>query len=123
MPHNKLFIDTGAFIAIMDKNDSFHQEARSFYTSLKRDTKIITSMLVISETFTWLRYRTNHKLDTHFLNTIDKAEKAGLLMIILPDEDLKNKTHAVLSRSRFVLYRCNKFCNFGNTGYRGRIRI
>jgi len=42
----RLFIDTGAFIAIMDKNDSFHQEARSFYTN--------------------------------------------------PDEDLKNKTHAVL---------------------------
>jgi len=31
----KLFIDTGAFIAIMDKQDHLHKEARSFYISLK----------------------------------------------------------------------------------------
>lgn len=92
----KLFIDSGAFIAIMNKKDPFHQEARLFYTSLKRNTNVLTSLLVVSETYTWLRYHANYHLAACFLDIINKAEKAEFLKIILPTEDLINKTHAVL---------------------------
>jgi len=92
----KLFIDSGAFIASMDKKDPFHQEAQLFYTSLKRNTNLITSLLVVSETYTWLRYHANYHVSARFLDIIDKAEKAEFLNIILLTKDMINKTHAVL---------------------------
>ena len=92
----KVFIDTGGFIALVDERDSYHQEARSFYMSIGKSTSLITSLLVISETYTWLRYQTSHDLASRFLNIIEKAEKAGVLRVVLADDDTKNKTHAVL---------------------------
>lgn len=51
----RLFIDTGAFIAMIDERDPLHQEAQAFYTSIRKRVTLITSLLVISETYTWLR--------------------------------------------------------------------
>jgi len=39
----KLFIDTIAFIALVDERDPLHQEARIFYTSLTKHTRLLTS--------------------------------------------------------------------------------
>lgn len=93
---NRLFVDTGGFIALVDERDFYHQDARSFYISLEKGINLITSLLVISETYTWLRYHASHGLATRFLTIIDRAEKAGVLKIILTNPDIKNKTHAVL---------------------------
>jgi len=58
-----------------------------------KSTSLITSLLVISETYTWLRYQAGHDL---FLSIIERAEKAGVLRVVLPDDAIKSKTHAVL---------------------------
>lgn len=92
----KLFIDTGGFIALVDERDSYHQEARTFYMSLGKSTSLITSLLVISETYTWLRYQAGHYLASRFLDIIERAEKAGVLRVVIPDDNIRSKTHAVL---------------------------
>ena len=92
----RLFIDTGAFVAIIDKRDSYYNEAWSFYTSLERHNELFTSLMVVSETYTWLRYQAGYHLATRFLDIIDKAEKAGYLTILIPNSEMKGKIHAVL---------------------------
>lgn len=92
----KLFIDTGGFIALVDERDSFHQEARTFYMSLGKSTSLITSLLVISETYTWLRYQAGHDLASRFLSIIERAEMAGVLRVVLPDDAIRSNTQAVL---------------------------
>jgi len=92
----KVFIDTGGFIALVDEKDSYHQEARTFYMSLGKSVSLITSLLIISETYTWLRYQAGHDIASRFLIIIERAEKAGLLKVALPDNEIKSKTHAVL---------------------------
>jgi uncharacterized protein with PIN domain len=90
-----MYIDTGGFIALVDERDSYHQDAKSFYMSLPRSVKLITSILVISETYTWLRYHADHDMATRFLTIIDRAEKDNSLKVVVTDNDIKNKTHAV----------------------------
>lgn len=92
----KLFIDSGAFIALINERNLFHKEAHSFYMSLSKNTNLITSLMIISETYTWLRYHASYNLAAHFLDIIDKAEKSGFLEIILPNENIKNKAHVIL---------------------------
>lgn len=94
----RLFIDTGAFIALVDERDPLHQETRTFYTSLTKGASLLTSLMVVSETYTWLRYHAGSNLAIRFLEIIEKAEKAGSLKVIIPDEDVKSKAHAVLRK-------------------------
>lgn len=94
----KLFIDTGAFIALVDERDPLHQETRTFYTSLTKHTRLLTSLMVVSETYTWLRYHAGSNLAIRFLEITEKAEKTGFLKVIIPDEDVKNNAHAVLRK-------------------------
>jgi predicted nucleic acid-binding protein len=96
----RLFIDTGAFIALIDERDPLHQTSQTFYTSLSKRTSLITSLMVVSETYTWLRYHAGYDLATRFLCIIDRSEKAGVLSVILPDDNIKGKTHAVLKNFR-----------------------
>jgi hypothetical protein len=96
---SKLFIDSGAFIALIDDHDSQYKKSRSFYKSLtKRTIPLITSLIVISETYTWLRYHVSFDSAVRFLGIIERSEKAGFLKIILPDDDMKGKTHAILKK-------------------------
>lgn len=54
--------------------------------------------MVVSETYTWLRYHTGSNLAIRFLEIIEKAEKAGSLKVIIPHENVKSKAHAVLRK-------------------------
>ncbi|RJQ26568.1 MAG: PIN domain-containing protein [Peptococcaceae bacterium] len=98
--YNKLFVDTGAFIALIDENDPLHQKASAFYTSLTKRTRLLTTLLVVSETYTWLRYHAGYNHAVRYLGIIEKAEKTGSLKVIIPDDDVKSKAYAVLKKYR-----------------------
>ncbi|MQL50976.1 hypothetical protein GFC01_01565 [Desulfofundulus thermobenzoicus] len=74
----KLFIDTGAFIALVDEHDPLHQASQAFYTSLSKRTNVITSLMVVSEAYTWLRYHAGYHLATRFLDIIDRSESQSI---------------------------------------------
>ena len=40
----KIYIDTGAFIALLDETDTYHKEAIAFYRSLSNANVIFTSL-------------------------------------------------------------------------------
>lgn len=96
----RVFVDTGAFIALIDERDPLHELAQNFYTSLDKRTNLITSLMIISETYTWLRYHAPYDLAARFIDVIERSEKVGALKIILLDDDMKNKAHAVLKNYR-----------------------
>ena len=50
------FVDTGAWIALLVPRDQHHVRAREFFRSMPRDTRLLTSDYVLSETVTWLSY-------------------------------------------------------------------
>ena len=50
-----VFVDSGAFIAFFDRSDGAHAEARPLFARPPR--RIRTSVLVLSETYSWFLHR------------------------------------------------------------------
>lgn len=92
----KIYIDTGAFIALLDETDTYHKEATAFYRSLTNGNAIFTSLLIISETYTWLRYHSGYAKANRFIEIVDKLTSTGGLRLVVPDSSIISKSHAVL---------------------------
>lgn len=95
---SRLFIDTGAFIALICEEDDLHQTAKMFYQSLKKSVALFTSILVISETYTWLRYHKGFEPATRFISIMRNSVETGNLRVIYPDPDICEKTHVILEK-------------------------
>ncbi len=68
------FIDTSAWVAIIDVNDPHHQKAVEFFEYLlERDAKLVTNNIVIDETLTRLKQIENVDLAARFMKIIDEA--------------------------------------------------
>ncbi|WP_047982629.1 type II toxin-antitoxin system VapC family toxin [Ornithinibacillus contaminans] len=87
MKRNKLFIDTGAWIALMVEADFYHHKARSYLENLDISVQRLTSTFIISETYTWLRYRVGYKYAASFLDVISRSKASGALVVIDCDMD------------------------------------
>lgn len=56
---DRLFVDTGAFIALNDIRDQYHTLATRFYEEAKgRRTSLLSTNFVLDETYTWLQRQT-----------------------------------------------------------------
>jgi uncharacterized protein len=70
----KVFLDTGAFIALADEDDQFHAVAKSIHASLLQSkAQFSTSNLVLSETYTLIRFKVGHKSAVEFMNAFDRT--------------------------------------------------
>lgn len=78
---SKLFIDSSAFIALFFQDDVHHEPASSYYGGLTRFTRLFTTIFVVSETYTWLRYHVAFSEAAEFLDVIDDALRSGWLDI------------------------------------------
>jgi predicted nucleic acid-binding protein len=70
----KVFIDTGAFLALTDEDDRYHTAAKSTYAELlQSQAQLLTSNFVLSETYTLVRFRVSHRAATQFMNFFDET--------------------------------------------------
>jgi len=92
---DRLFIDTAGFIALIWDGDSRHREAATFYRETANRPKVTTN-LVVSETFSRLRYAASHSTAMRFLKIIHAARAAGQLQLIWSDEVLERKAETFL---------------------------
>jgi predicted nucleic acid-binding protein len=71
----KAFIDTGAFLAIADKSDTFHELSATAYQKLvEQKTILYTSNYIIDETITLIRARVNHNAAVAFIKGLDDSD-------------------------------------------------
>lgn len=98
MSKSKLFIDTGGFIALVNKRDQYHKLAASFYRQLDGSITRVTSNLVISETYTFLRYRMGYSIAIRYLQSIKKAQTSGYMQIIFSDENIEEQAMSLLEK-------------------------
>jgi len=97
---SKVFVDTGAFIALLDKRDGFHEAAKAFYLSVSKRASLVTTLLIVAEAYTWLRYHGDFNLALRFLQAVEKASESGILTVIYPDTAICEKGRAVLEKYR-----------------------
>ena len=75
-----IFVDTGAWIALSDLKDQYHEDAIRIYDRLKRvKERLLTTDYVIDETVTRLRYDLGHSTAVKFLDLLAGTERTGLL--------------------------------------------
>ncbi|MEA3459469.1 MAG: PIN domain-containing protein [Chloroflexota bacterium] len=67
----ELFMDTGAWVALADQDDKYHERAaREYPDLLKRYRRLVTTNLVVAETYIILRKALSHAAAITFLESI-----------------------------------------------------
>jgi uncharacterized protein len=66
----KVFLDTGAFLALADEDDKYHSAATSIYTELlQAKAQLLTSNFVLSETYSLIRFKVGHRAAVEFMKS------------------------------------------------------
>jgi predicted nucleic acid-binding protein len=72
----ELFVDTGAWLAVIDPRDQYHRPASTFYRqALQAHRHLITTNLIVAETYVNLRRSLSHAAAIGFLDTIEQSSR------------------------------------------------
>jgi uncharacterized protein len=70
----KVFLDTGAFLALADGDDQYHSAATPVYTELiQTKAQLFTSNFILSETYTLIRFKVGHQAAVEFMKPFDQT--------------------------------------------------
>jgi uncharacterized protein len=94
----RVFIDTSAWIDLMNSNDRHHTAAVNFHKSLTPMTLRITTWGIVSETYTWIRYHIGYREASRWLTLKDSFEDQGFLQVVCPDHQMEIGVRKVISR-------------------------
>lgn len=96
MPLEDIFIDTSAWIALVDKDDSHHKEAALSYPPLLKNCRnLITSNLVIAETYIVIVNELGHKPAIDFL---EKLKASPRILKVYSNEDTEEEGELILAK-------------------------
>jgi hypothetical protein len=97
----KVFIDTGAFLALANKPDSLHELTATVYQeALEQNATIITSNYIVDETITLIRARVGHRAAVAFIKSLDVS---GIKVLRITEGD----EHS--AREIFIKYKDKEF--------------
>jgi len=76
MESDRVFIDTGAWLAVIDQKDQYHESAQGFYgQAIREGSQFVTTNLVIAETYTLTRRRLGYRTAIQFLDLIEASHR------------------------------------------------
>lgn len=94
-----VYIDTGAFIALLWTRDRDHPAMRERYRALRTEhARLVTSDPAIAETSTRLRYDAGLPAALAFYEVVRDASLAGTLVVRESDGDLRNRAFDLMAR-------------------------
>jgi len=94
----RVFVDTSAWIGLMNSNERHHNAAVTFHKSLAPMALRITSWGIVSETFTWIRYHIGDREASRWLTLKETMENQGFLQVIYPDSLMETGVRRVIGR-------------------------
>ena len=94
----RVFIDTSAWIDLMNSHERHHAAAVAFHKSLAPMTLRITTWGIVSETFTWIRYHIGYREASRWLSLKDSLENQGFLQVVYPDSQIELGVRKVIDR-------------------------
>jgi len=97
----KVFIDTGAFLALANKRDSLHELTATVYQeTLEQNATLYTSNYIIDEAITLIRARVEHRAAVAFIKNLDIS---GIKVLRVTEAD----EHG--AREIFIKYKDKEF--------------
>jgi uncharacterized protein len=99
MMMNRVFVDTGGWIACIIKKDKYHSFAKEYFIELgKNNVSLVTSNYVICETLTWLNYNKYHDSAVKQMKIWKEAEQLGHLSVYWVDRDITKEADEIFKR-------------------------
>ncbi len=96
MPHENIFIDTSAWLALADNDDAHHKKAVSAYPSLlKFHSALVTSNLVIAESYILILKELGHKAAISFLEGIKTSPR---ILKVYSNEKIEADAEEILAK-------------------------
>ena len=85
----KIFIDTGAFIALTDADDEYHSNAKHFFKEEIKTTgkKFLTTNFIVCETINYLRAKVSHNTAVSFRENLYKSNVLEVVQVTPAIED------------------------------------
>jgi predicted nucleic acid-binding protein len=106
----KIFIDTGAFIALTDTDDANYQSAKEFYKdAIINGIRFVTTNFVICETLNYLRARISYKIAVAFRENLKKSSHFDTVTILPPVENESFAIFKSYSDKDFSFTDCTSF--------------
>ena len=106
----RVFIDTGAFIALTDADDENHRAAKAFYkSSMEKGARFITSNFVVCETMNYLGAKVSHNVAVVFRESLKKSGLVETVTISPPMEDAAFSIFKQYSDKDFSFTDCASF--------------
>lgn len=91
-----LFVDTGGWLAVLDPRDKYHRPAVAFYrAALKRYSRLVTTNLVVAETYIAVLRSAGHQKAVSFLDLIEQSTSVNC---IWSDQKLEALARDILRR-------------------------
>lgn len=106
------FVDTSAWLALMMPSDQGHVRAARFYRDIGRGIRLLTTNLVLSESYTWLRYHSTHEHAVRLERTISSAVRTRRLALSWVTPSVHERAWAVFEQysvPRFSFCDCTSF--------------
>jgi len=95
----KLFVDTGAWIALNNAKDSHHKSALNANKDfLDASYFYVTSDYVLDETYTLLRFDVGHKRSVEFGNEMTGLHKKGKINIVHINQVVREKAWEIFEK-------------------------
>lgn len=95
----RVYVDTGAFIALIWQRDRDHERVAAAFRRLRADAALlVTSEAVISETATRLRYDAGLATVAAFRSVLDRSEAQRTLRVRPTDSVLRGAAFDVMDR-------------------------
>lgn len=93
-----IFVDASAWIALADRDDSNHKKAAKVYPSfLTTNNRLITSNLVIAETYIILLKELGHEAAFAFLERVKTSPR---ITRVYASEDIESEAQVMLGKYR-----------------------
>lgn len=94
----ELFVDTGAWLAILNPRDNLHSKAAAFYPGALREfSAMITTNLVVAETYALVQRRCGVTVGLSFLDLVDSSSR---ILKICSSNELEAQARDWLARYR-----------------------
>jgi len=91
-----IFVDTSAWVALADKDDSLHRDAASSYPSIFKNHKnLVTSNLIVAETYIILLKELRHKAAIEFLERIKASPR---ILKFYSNENIETEAEGILEK-------------------------
>ena len=105
----KVFLDTGAFLALADEDDDYHSVAKSVHAQLLGTrAQLLTSNFVLAETYTLIRFKVGHPAAVEFMKRFDQT---GIKVLRVSDA-IEHTAKSIFTRyndKQFSFVDCTSF--------------